>query len=80
MTYAPAESIAVELCLIQVSDTAAIDSAIDAAIAGNPKAVADFKCGKQAALGSLVGAVMKSAKGLNPKMVQERLREKLQNA
>jgi aspartyl-tRNA(Asn)/glutamyl-tRNA(Gln) amidotransferase subunit B len=74
---APAAQIATELGLIQVSDTAAIDTAIDAAIAANPKAVADFKSGKQAALGSLVGAVMKSGKGLNPKLVQERLRQKL---
>jgi Asp-tRNA(Asn)/Glu-tRNA(Gln) amidotransferase B subunit len=33
--------------------------------------------GKQAALGSLVGMVMKSSKGLNPKLVQERLKAKL---
>src|SRR5204863_8572505 len=41
------------------SDTGAVDAAIDAAIAANPKAVADFQSGKQAALGSIVGAVMK---------------------
>jgi Asp-tRNA(Asn)/Glu-tRNA(Gln) amidotransferase B subunit len=29
-------------------------------------------------MGALVGMVMKSGKGLNPKMVQERLREKLE--
>jgi aspartyl-tRNA(Asn)/glutamyl-tRNA(Gln) amidotransferase subunit B len=74
---APPDDIAKALGLLQVSDTAAIDQAIDAAIAANPKSVADVKSGKQAAIGSLVGAVMKSAKGLNPKMVQERLREKL---
>jgi aspartyl-tRNA(Asn)/glutamyl-tRNA(Gln) amidotransferase subunit B len=74
---APAEQIAKSLGIIQVSDTGAIDAAIEAAIAANPKAVADFKAGKQAALGSLTGAVMKSAKGLNPKLVQERLRAKL---
>jgi aspartyl-tRNA(Asn)/glutamyl-tRNA(Gln) amidotransferase subunit B len=74
---APPDEIARSLGLLQVSDTDAIDSAIDAAIAGSPKAVEDFRAGKQAAIGSLVGAVMKSAKGLNPKMVQERLRENL---
>ena len=31
----------------------------------------------QAAMGALVGMVMKSAKGMNAKLVQERLREKL---
>jgi aspartyl-tRNA(Asn)/glutamyl-tRNA(Gln) amidotransferase subunit B len=74
---APAEQIAKSLNLIQVSDTAPIDAAIDALITSNPPALADFKSGKQAALGALVGMIMKRGKGLNPKMVQERLRERL---
>jgi aspartyl-tRNA(Asn)/glutamyl-tRNA(Gln) amidotransferase subunit B len=71
------EQIAQELGLIQVSDTSAIDAAIDAMIASNPKPLADYKAGKQSALGALVGMVMKSGKGLNAKMVQERLKKKL---
>ena len=71
------ESIATELGLMQVSDTAAIDAAIEKLIAENPKPLQDFKAGKQAAMGSLVGMVMKSAKGLNPKMVQEALKRRL---
>jgi aspartyl-tRNA(Asn)/glutamyl-tRNA(Gln) amidotransferase subunit B len=71
------ESIATELGLIQVSDTTAIDAAIDKLIADNPKPLQDFKAGKQAAMGALVGMVMKNAKGLNPKMVQEALRKRL---
>ena len=63
--------------MIQQSDAGAIDAAIDAVIAKNPPPLADFKAGKQQALGALVGMVMKSGKGLNPKLVQERLREKL---
>ena len=74
---APAEDVAKSLGLIQQSDTTAIDAAIDAMIAKNPPALADFKAGKQQAMGALVGMVMKSGKGLNPKIVQERLREKL---
>ena len=74
---APAEEIAKSLGLIQTSDTGAIDAAIDEMIAKNPPGLADFKNGKQAALGSLVGMIMKSGKGLNPKLVQERLRERL---
>jgi aspartyl-tRNA(Asn)/glutamyl-tRNA(Gln) amidotransferase subunit B len=74
---APAEQVAAELGLIQVSDTGAIDAAIDAMIAANPKPLADYKSGKQSALGALVGMVMKSGKGLNAKMVQERLKQKL---
>jgi aspartyl-tRNA(Asn)/glutamyl-tRNA(Gln) amidotransferase subunit B len=74
---APAETIAGELGLIQNSDTGAIDAAIDALIAANPKPLQDYKAGKQSALGALVGMVMKGAKGLNPKMVQEGLKKKL---
>jgi len=74
---APAEQIANELGLIQSSDTGPIDAAIDALIAQNPKSLQDYRGGKQAALGSLVGMIMKSGKGLNAKVVQERLREKL---
>jgi aspartyl-tRNA(Asn)/glutamyl-tRNA(Gln) amidotransferase subunit B len=74
---APAESIAKSLGLIQVSDTAAIDTAIDAVIAANPKPLQEFRAGKAAAMGALMGMVMKAGKGLNPKLVQERLKEKL---
>jgi aspartyl-tRNA(Asn)/glutamyl-tRNA(Gln) amidotransferase subunit B len=74
---APAEQLAKALGLIQVSDTGTIDAAIDAAVAANPKAVEDFRAGKQAALGALTGSVMRNAKGMNPKLVQQRLRERL---
>ncbi len=70
----PAEQAATSLGLIQLSDDGAIDAAIDALVAENPKSLQDFRAGKQAALGSLVGAIMKSTKGLNPKRVQEQLR------
>lgn len=59
------------------SDASAIDAAIDALLAQKPKSVDDYKAGKQAALGALVGMVMRNAKGLNPKLVQERLKERL---
>ncbi len=74
---APAEQIARSLGLIQTSDTGAIDAAIDELIAKNPPPLVDFRAGKQAAMGALVGMIMKSGKGLNPKIVQERLRQKL---
>jgi aspartyl-tRNA(Asn)/glutamyl-tRNA(Gln) amidotransferase subunit B len=73
----PAEPLAAELGLIQSSDTAPIDAAIDALIAQNPKSLQDYKAGKQAAFDSLIGTIMKSTKGLNPKLVQERLKERL---
>jgi aspartyl-tRNA(Asn)/glutamyl-tRNA(Gln) amidotransferase subunit B len=72
-----ASKVADELGLRQVSDTGPIDVAIDAMIASNPKPLQDYKAGKQSALGALVGMVMKNGKGLNPKLVQERLKAKL---
>ncbi|HRK31301.1 MAG TPA: Asp-tRNA(Asn)/Glu-tRNA(Gln) amidotransferase subunit GatB [Tepidisphaeraceae bacterium] len=71
------EQLAQEMGLVQSSDTTAVDAAIDLLIAENPKSLQDFRAGKQAALGALVGMIMKSMKGLNPKVVQERLRQKL---
>ena len=49
----------------------------DAVIAQNPKPLQDLKAGRQAAMGALVGMIMKTTKGLNPKVVQERLRHKV---
>jgi aspartyl-tRNA(Asn)/glutamyl-tRNA(Gln) amidotransferase subunit B len=72
------EELAAALGLAQVSDMSAIDAAIDKMLASNPKPLADYRAGKQTAMGALVGMVMKSGKGLNPKMVQERLRSRLE--
>jgi aspartyl-tRNA(Asn)/glutamyl-tRNA(Gln) amidotransferase subunit B len=74
---APAEQVAQELGLLQSSDTDQIDAAIDAVIVQNPRPLEDYRAGRQQALGALTGMVMRSAKGLNPKLVQQRLREKL---
>src|SRR5688500_12576935 len=71
-----AEQAAADLGLLQSSDTSAVDAAIDDLIAKNPAPLADFKNGKQAAMGALVGMIMKSGKGLHPKLGQERLRQK----
>ena len=47
-------------------------------IAANPKAVAEFKSGKDSAINALKGPVMKAAKGkANPKLVDETLRRLL---
>ncbi|MGD1276103.1 MAG: Asp-tRNA(Asn)/Glu-tRNA(Gln) amidotransferase subunit GatB [Tepidisphaeraceae bacterium] len=75
----PAEKLAADLGLLQVSDAGAIDAAIDTVIAANPKPLQDYRAGKQTAFGALVGLVMKNGKGLNPKMVQEALKRKLDN-
>ena len=46
-----------------VSDDGALGEAIDAAIAANPDVVAKIKAGKVAAIGALVGGVMKATRG-----------------
>ncbi|HYD82627.1 MAG TPA: Asp-tRNA(Asn)/Glu-tRNA(Gln) amidotransferase GatCAB subunit B, partial [Opitutus sp.] len=47
-------------------------------IAANPKAVAEFKAGKDSAINALKGPVMKAGKGkANPKLVDETLRKLL---
>ncbi len=64
--------------LVQITDPGAIEAAVDAAIAANPKAVAEYKGGKKKAIGALVGQVMKATRGkANPQMVNKMLAEKL---
>ena len=46
----PVEQLAADLGLTQVSDTGAIDAAIDAVIAENPKPLQDYRAGKQSAM------------------------------
>ena len=72
------EKIVKEKGLVQITDTSAIEPAVDAAIASNPKAVAEYKGGKKKALGALVGQVMKATRGkANPQMVNQLLAQKL---
>jgi aspartyl-tRNA(Asn)/glutamyl-tRNA(Gln) amidotransferase subunit B len=49
--------------LAQVSDQAELERLVDAVIAENPAAVADFQGGKEQALQRLVGGVMKATRG-----------------
>ena len=64
--------------LKQISDSGAISSMIDEVIAANPAIVAQFREGKEKAFNSLVGQVMKAAKGkANPAQVNEILKQKL---
>lgn len=74
-----ADAIVAEQGLVQLSDTGEIDSLIDAVIAANPGQLASYRSGKEALLGFFVGQVIKASKGkANPKIVNERLRAKLQ--
>ena len=66
--------------LVQVSDAGAIEALADEAIAKNPKSVADFRAGNEAAINFLKGQVMKLSKGkANPQLVGEVLLRKLKN-
>ena len=48
-------------------------------LAENPQSVADYKAGKDKAIGFLVGQVMKKSRGkANPGMVNKLLKEKMQ--
>ena len=64
--------------LRQISDSGEIEKLVDAAIAAGAKQVEDYRAGKEKALQSLVGQVMKASKGkANPAQVNEVLRRKL---
>jgi len=77
-TGKPAAAIVEEQGLVQVSDAGEINALIDGVIAGNPEQVAAYRSGKEALFGFFVGQTIKASKGkANPKIVNERLREKL---
>lgn len=76
-TIADIDRIIGEKGLAIVQDDAAITTAIDAVIEKNPKAVADFQSGKQAAVGALIGQVMKQLKGADAAVVRSRIIERL---
>jgi aspartyl-tRNA(Asn)/glutamyl-tRNA(Gln) amidotransferase subunit B len=61
-----------------ISDEAELDPVIERVLQANEAQVASFKAGKEGVLGYLVGQVMRETQGkANPKVVNERLREKL---
>ena len=64
--------------LRQSTDAGELDRWCAAAIAANPRSVADFKAGKENAINAMKGFVMKQSKGrANPRLVDEILRRKL---
>ncbi len=73
-----AAAIVEERGLVQVSDTAEIDAIVEGVIAASPQQLAQYRAGKETLFGFFVGQVMKASKGkANPKVVNERLKEKL---
>ncbi|MFT4590715.1 MAG: aspartyl-tRNA(Asn)/glutamyl-tRNA(Gln) amidotransferase subunit B [Gammaproteobacteria bacterium] len=64
--------------LKQITDTGAIEAAVDQVIADNPQQVEEFKGGKEKVLGFFVGKVMQLTQGkANPGQVNKLLRDKL---
>jgi aspartyl-tRNA(Asn)/glutamyl-tRNA(Gln) amidotransferase subunit B len=64
--------------LRQISDTGALEKIVDEVLAASPKQVEQYKSGKTAVIGYLVGQVMKSSRGqANPATVTEILKGKL---
>jgi aspartyl-tRNA(Asn)/glutamyl-tRNA(Gln) amidotransferase subunit B len=64
--------------LRQITDTSAIERAIDAVMAANPSQLADYRAGKEKLFGFFVGQVMKATQGkANPTQLNELLRRKL---
>jgi len=72
------DAIVEERGLKQVTDTGAIEAAIDEVMAANPDKVAEVQGGKEKLLGWFTGQVMKATQGkANPGMVNEILRKKI---
>jgi aspartyl-tRNA(Asn)/glutamyl-tRNA(Gln) amidotransferase subunit B len=64
--------------LRQITDSAAIERAIEEVMAKNPAQLAEFRAGKDKLFGFFVGQVMKATGGkANPAQLNELLREKL---
>jgi aspartyl-tRNA(Asn)/glutamyl-tRNA(Gln) amidotransferase subunit B len=67
--------------LIQISDKKEIIKIIDRVLENNPKEVENYKKGKKKLFGYFIGEVMKETKGkANPRLVNELLKERLENA
>ncbi|MEG2171732.1 MAG: Asp-tRNA(Asn)/Glu-tRNA(Gln) amidotransferase subunit GatB [Desulfovibrionaceae bacterium] len=64
--------------LVQISDTGAIEKAVDQAIAANPAEVEAYRGGKTKLISFFVGQIMRATKGkANPALVNELLLKKL---
>lgn len=72
------ESYVKEKGLAQVSDEGELRAVVEKVIADNPQSVADYRNGKDKAIGFLVGQTMKAMKGkANPGLVNKILKELL---
>ena len=60
-----------------VSDTGELEGIVDTVLANNEQIAADFRCGKQGAIGPLIGQVMREVKGADAKVVRQMLIDKI---
>jgi aspartyl-tRNA(Asn)/glutamyl-tRNA(Gln) amidotransferase subunit B len=78
MTGADADAVIAEKGLQQISDPAAIETAIEEVMARSPGQLADYRAGKDKLFGYFVGQVMKATGGkANPAQLNALLRKKL---
>ena len=76
---ADADAIIESKGLKQITDSSAIERAIDEVMAKNPGQLADYRAGKDKLFGFFVGQVMKATQGkANPAQLNELLKKKLQ--
>jgi aspartyl-tRNA(Asn)/glutamyl-tRNA(Gln) amidotransferase subunit B len=77
----PAKDAIARLGFKVVGDATQLREIVQKAIAGNPKAVADFKKGKTKAADAIIGAVMRETKGMaKTEMVRQLVMEELQKS
>jgi aspartyl-tRNA(Asn)/glutamyl-tRNA(Gln) amidotransferase subunit B len=80
-TGRPVADVVAEAGFKQISDTGALRDAVAGVLAANPAAVADYKAGKQQAIGFLTGQIMRQTRGqANAALVGQLLREALEEA
>ena len=73
-----AATIVDEKGLRQVTDTSAIDAAVDRILASNPDKVAEYRSGKDKLFGFFVGQTMKAMAGKgNPALINDTLKQRL---
>ncbi|HEX6981405.1 MAG TPA: Asp-tRNA(Asn)/Glu-tRNA(Gln) amidotransferase subunit GatB [Balneolaceae bacterium] len=74
----PAEELAKEMNLMQVSDNSFIEPIVDDVIENHPEEVERFRDGKKGLIGFFIGQVMQRSQGkANPNLVRELITERL---
>jgi len=73
------EEIVKALGLLQISDEGELAKIVSEIIDANPQSVADFKAGKDKAIGFIVGQTMRATKGKgNPQVINKLIREEFE--